>query len=695
MIANRQTNLPQVVRRFVIGSYLPLLLVLFAGSVLVQLPDWGALASAQEPTSITFAAIGDFGSNDANELDVANLVKSWNPDFIITLGDNNYPDGEAATIDASIGKYYREFIYPYVGSYGEGGTTNRFWPSIGNRDWDNQTGAKLKPYLDYFTLPNNERYYDFVRGPVHFFVIDSDADEPDGITSTSIQAQWLRNKLAASTAAWKIVYFHHPPYSSRTSWSNLQWPFQTWGASAVLSGHAHVYERVMKDGIPFFTNGLGGDSTGSFNGAIAGSVVRFGDDYGAMRITASATAITYEFITRRGVVIDTYTVGQPPPAAPAAPGSLTASAAGSSQINLGWTDNANNEDGVQIERCVGTGCTDFAQIAQVGTGVTTYNNTELAASTTYRYRVRAFNGNGNSGYSNVAEAVTPAAASIPADPTNLGSGALSNNQINLSWTDNANNENGFHIESCTGAACANFAQIAQVGANVTSYANSGLAVGTTYRYRVRAFNAQGNSGYSNVAEATTTSSQSPFAAPSNLIATAVSTSQIDIVWTDNSTVEDGFKLYRSTDGTTFSRTATLGPNVTSFSNTGRPASTTYHYRVLAFNASGNTAFSNTATATTFAPATVIPAAPSNLVATALSSTQVRLTWTDNSNNENAFKLYRSLNGTTFTEIAKPGVNSTSFIDAGLSSNTTYYYRIRSYNHAGSSAYSNIANARTP
>ena len=582
----------------------------------------------QEPASVTFAAIGDYGSNDANEQDVALLVKSWNPDFIITLGDNNYPDGEASTIDGAIGKYYHEYIAPYRGSYGPGASTNRFWPSIGNRDWDNQNGAKLQPYLDYFTLPNNERYYDIVRGPVHLFALDSDVDEPDGITSTSVQAQWLKNKLAASTAPWKIVYLHHPPYSSRTSWPKLQWPFAAWGANAVLSGHAHLYERVMKDGIPFITNGLGGDSTGSFNTAIEGSVVRFGDDYGAMRITANANALTFEFITRRGVLIDRFTMGQQQEPSP--------------------------------------------------TPTPTATPTPTPSPSP-------------------SPSPSPTPTPTPAAPSGLSATAVSGSQINLSWTDNANNEDGFHIERCTGSGCTNFSQIAQATPNTTTFNNSGLTSSTTYRYRVRAYKGAANSGYSNVADATTNSgSQSQFGAPSNLVATAMSSQQIDLTWTDNSTTETGFKLYRSTDNINFSRIATLDANVTAFSNTGRPASTTYYYKVFAFNGTGNTAYSNVASATTLPAATEKPSTPANLVATALSSTQVRLTWTDTANNEVGFRIYRSLDGKSFTEIAKLNmVNVTSYFDSGLSSNTTYYYRMRTYNAAGNSAWTSIVSVRTP
>src|SRR5262245_221000 len=88
---------------------------------------------AQSP--IRFAVIGDYGYAGQPELDVANLVKSWNPDLVITLGDNNYELGAASTIDQNIGQYYHQFISPYTGGYGLGDSVNRFFPCLGNHDW--------------------------------------------------------------------------------------------------------------------------------------------------------------------------------------------------------------------------------------------------------------------------------------------------------------------------------------------------------------------------------------------------------------------------------------------------------------------------------------------------------------------------------------------------------------------------------
>jgi Fibronectin type III domain len=117
--------------------------------------------------------------------------------------------------------------------------------------------------------------------------------------------------------------------------------------------------------------------------------------------------------------------------------------------------------------------------------------------------VRAYSGTSDSDYSNTASAVTQAASALPAAPTNLTAAVISKSQINLSWTDNASNETGFRILRCKGSTCSNFALIATVGANVTSYAYMGLSANTTYRYRIYAYNGSGNSVYSNIATATT------------------------------------------------------------------------------------------------------------------------------------------------------------------------------------------------
>jgi len=191
------------------------------------------------------------------------------------------------------------------------------------------------------------------------------------------------------------------------------------------------------------------------------------------------------------------------PKPPAAPSDLAAAAVSSSRIDLTWTDNADNESGFKIERCTGAGCSDFVQVATVGADATSYSNTGLAPSTRYSYRVRAYNATGDSAYSNTASAETPATPPPPAAPTDLSATAISKSQINLAWTDKASNEDGYTIERCKGSTCTNFAQIAAVGANVTSFANTGLARNTAYSYRVRAYNAGGASDYSNIAVATT------------------------------------------------------------------------------------------------------------------------------------------------------------------------------------------------
>jgi tartrate-resistant acid phosphatase type 5 len=255
---------------------------------------------------VRFAVIGDYGSGDHVERDVAQLIHSWKPEFIATVGDNNYPIGEADTIDRNIGRFYHSYISPYKGSYGPGATRNRFFPIIGHRDWDSSTG--LQPYLDYFTLPGNERYYDFVWGPIHFFMLDTDEREPDGTTAESIQGRWLERRLAESNEPWKLVFAHHAPYSSGRvpDFQHMRWPFRKWGANAVFSGYYHVYERLLIDDLPYFVNGAGGAFLSGFGEIDPNSRFRDAENNGALLIDATDTGITFRFVSRDGNIVDEY-----------------------------------------------------------------------------------------------------------------------------------------------------------------------------------------------------------------------------------------------------------------------------------------------------------------------------------------------------------------------------------------------------
>jgi len=264
--------------------------------------------------SVVIGSIGDFGvaayeqARGPIELAVANTMKRWNPAFIFTTGDNNYPDGAASAMDPNIGQFFHDYIHPYTGTYGDGASSNRFFPCLGNHDWV----ANGQPHIDYFSLPGNERYYSYRQGPVELFIINSNAD-PDGSSSTSTQGRWLQTALAASTARWKLVSVHHPPYSSDVSGAGtpgMRWPYAAWGASAVFAGHDHLYARIHTNNIVYFINGLGGAPLGGFGGTSA-AAVRYNADYGAMRLEATDTNLIFHFITRGNVVVDTYVLGAP------------------------------------------------------------------------------------------------------------------------------------------------------------------------------------------------------------------------------------------------------------------------------------------------------------------------------------------------------------------------------------------------
>src|SRR5262249_39546560 len=149
----------------------------------------------------------------------------------------------------------------------------------------------------------------------------------------------------------------------------------------------------------------------------------------------------------------------------------------------------------------------------------------------------------------------------PAAPSNLTAAAASSSQIDLTWTNNASDATGVKVERATDSGFTqNLTAVATTAANVTAYSDTTVAAATTYFYRVRATNAAAASPPPNAARAP----PAPPAAPSNLVATAVSASQIGLAWADNASNETKFKLERSADNVTWTYFAAVGADVTAY-----------------------------------------------------------------------------------------------------------------------------------
>lgn len=289
---------------------------------------------APAPTTLTFAIIGDYGVDDWSERAVAKLIASKKPGFILTTGDNYYEEAGGsgtAKYDRTVGAYYGGWMKDITTSGSRcpkgGAAVNSFFPAMGNHDYLDAVPAP-RTYLNYFSLPGsdfantsgNERYYEFVQGPIHFYVLNSNPQEEAGTSPSSMQGQWLRQQLAASTSPWNIVYFHHPPYSSDSfhgPTARMQWPFAAWGADAVVAGHVHTYERISRDGIVYFVNGAGGERPlHGFAKPVPGSTVRYNAGMGAQIVTATAATLQFDFVTTDGRIIDTFQLTTTGSAAP-------------------------------------------------------------------------------------------------------------------------------------------------------------------------------------------------------------------------------------------------------------------------------------------------------------------------------------------------------------------------------------------
>jgi len=354
------------------------------------------------------------------------------------------------------------------------------------------------------------------------------------------------------------------------------------------------------------------------------------------------------------------------------------------QINLSWTDNSDNEDGFIIERMSSDESWDVIETTNAGTS--TYDDNNVVTDVEYSYRVRAFAGSSSSTYSNVASATI---ASVPVEvdaPSNLTASATET-VINLSWTDNSDNEEGFTIERMAGDD--NWTVIEITAPDITAFEDDDVTTDIEYSYRVKGFAGGSNSTYSNVASATIVSGPSEIEAPSNLHGDAFETG-FDLFWEDNSTNETGFHVQRS-QGAGWSTVATLGRNAITYVDENVESLENYSYRVQAFGEDDNVSdFSNTI------QLQVPFFAPTNAAATYIEGNGiVRITWQDRSAVETGYEVAARVNGGEWFLWAQLDPNTTQVIDNDITEGDTYDYKVCARNGDVVSAYSNTTTVHIP
>jgi len=370
------------------------------------------------------------------------------------------------------------------------------------------------------------------------------------------------------------------------------------------------------------------------------------------------------------------------PAAPAAPTSLTATVLGSTSIRLEWADSTTNEQGFRIERSLDAGVT-WAQAAQLPANTTGWTLSNLAPATAYSFRVRAFEGAVNGEPSNVVSATTFGGPSAPASLTAV---PLNTTSIRLTWTDTNTTESGYKVERSLDGAT--WTQVGATAAGITAYTASSLLPGTSYSFRVRAYEGLLNSPYSETASATTLD---PPAAPTGLAGTALSTTAVRLDWANVSTTQTVVKVERSSDGMNWTQVAQVGATATSYTNYYLPAGAQYWFRLRAAEGTTNGPYSDPVAVSTLAP----PAAPGAVAAVVLTATSVRVSWTDLCAYETGYRVERSLDGVTWTQVALLAANTTSWTNYSLAAGTTYYFRVRAVEGSTFGAYSEVATVTMP
>jgi predicted phosphodiesterase len=266
--------------------------VLAGSSMLAQ----QTITLPNKPDTVKFLAIGDNGTGDKGEYEVATQMsqarQNFAFDFVIMLGDNMYGSQKAQDFVAKFEQPYKALLDSGI----------KFYAALGNHD--NQENRFYKPWN-----MNGERYYTYTKKNVRFFVLDSDyLDRP--------QLDWLENELKKSSDDWKVVYFHHPLYSSGGRHGSevdlrviLEPLFLKYGVNAVFSGHDHIYERIKpQKGIYYFVSGSAGQLRRGDLKRSELTELGFDQDQSFMLVEIDKDAMAIQVLSRTGKTVDTATL---------------------------------------------------------------------------------------------------------------------------------------------------------------------------------------------------------------------------------------------------------------------------------------------------------------------------------------------------------------------------------------------------
>lgn len=322
----------------------------------------------------------------------------------------------------------------------------------------------------------------FVVVPPSPLPANSTAATDNGLTPGATYGYHIRASNAAGSSAWStpikyVTMKNRPGEPSITSIVTADDSSVTVYWADVADETAYYLERCSGDACANFTD-IGSPlpaNTTSFRDSNASSASTYGYRVRSYNAVGHSDYSNVGYRLRAPVIT-----------------SVTPGTDGTS-ATVSWSDIWGETD-YYVERCIGTNCTTNFAVVGSGLVATSFQNTGLASGSTYGYRVRAHNTLGYSAYSSIAYGSMPY---LPADPTNLtGTFDQASVSISLVWSDNATDETGYVIERCTGSECVNFETLNDsLLANSTTYTDTSIATNTIYRYRIKAVNAVGSSGY--------------------------------------------------------------------------------------------------------------------------------------------------------------------------------------------------------